>query len=135
FRSTPPRGGRRSNARYHLVHSQVSIHAPARGATKPRRYYILWRSFDPRPREGGDIVLPRMRAALTVSIHAPARGATLSAVEKRRNYNVSIHAPARGATSDYGVKATWYNVSIHAPARGATVSGINKAGGLGVSIH
>ena len=56
---------------------QVSIHAPARGAT----IY-------------GDYVC---RDCL-VSIHAPARGATRLDVELTICHNVSIHAPARGAT-------------------------------------
>ena len=54
----------------------VSIHAPARGAT----------------RHG------RVNAPLDVSIHAPARGATEKAFEVNRRFLVSIHAPARGAT-------------------------------------
>ena len=80
----------------------VSIHAPARGATR-------WRS----------VLLRRVH----VSIHAPARGATLGEVPASRRAAVSIHAPARGATRarlDLPVVAA---VSIHAPARGATPSG------------
>src|SRR5436309_7925175 len=57
----------------------VSIHAPARGATsatwtRPGR----GRSFNPRPRAGGDHVRPRLHhPGVAVSIHAPARGATM----------------------------------------------------------
>ena len=56
FQSTPPRGGRRAVPGLPLGPHQVSIHAPARGATRQR---------------GRDRSRPR------VSIHAPARGATL----------------------------------------------------------
>ena len=77
FQSTPPRGGRRW---LHLTPSQlinVSIHAPARGAT----LYLLniptvQVSFNPRPRAGGDHVGNEARTDGYVSIHAPARGAT-----------------------------------------------------------
>ncbi len=55
FQSTPPRGGRRSSRRHGLATGNVSIHAPARGAT------MLAGHTQPR---------------ILVSIHAPARGAT-----------------------------------------------------------
>ena len=58
--------------------SAVSIHAPARGATR-----------EPHHR----------RRLLQVSIHAPARGATISSRIDSELTRVSIHAPARGATS------------------------------------
>src|SRR6185312_6594638 len=56
---------------------EVSIHAPAKGATtasssaSPRS-----RSFDPRPREGGDHCIDNDLPPESVSIHAPAKGAT-----------------------------------------------------------
>ena len=77
FRSTPPRGGRPCGSamartescfdprpraggdpapRFNDVVQDVSIHAPARGAT--RRLWLLSLSgvsFDPRPRAGGDL--------------------------------------------------------------------------------
>ena len=56
---------------------EVSIHAPARGATQ---------------------ALAQPVAAQLVSIHAPARGATWSDSINTNTIKVSIHAPARGAT-------------------------------------
>ena len=103
------------------VADEVSIHAPARGATD-------W--------EGP------MKKIVQVSIHAPARGATLDGddINHRRNsfnsrartgrdspgressqpFIVSIHAPARGATFIMSNRRLYERVSIHAPARGAT---------------
>ena len=82
---------------------EVSIHAPARGATT-------------------DFL--RQRHVGGVSIHAPARGATSEPREPQTRDCVSIHAPARGAT-EFPVTATKeYIVSIHAPARGATKLGL-----------
>ena len=58
---------------------EISIHAPARGATS------RFNSF-------GEFV--------EISIHAPARGATVteSLLDAEVSY-ISIHAPARGATT------------------------------------
>ena len=58
FQSTPPRGGRPGRAsRKRNAPIDVSIHAPARGATVSRswRHPVLWR-FNPRPRAGGDAI-------------------------------------------------------------------------------
>ena len=125
FQSTHPRGVRRRAVRPLLQHGQVSIHAPARGATWQRMALI--------------------GAPPGVSIHAPARGATDVRRDRRCRHEVSIHAPARGATHRHnqrvrssrgfnprtreGCDALHYlhqrdiRVSIHAPARGATDPG------------
>ena len=55
----------------------VSIHAPARGATKLRKQYDqLILRFNPRPCTRGDSDIWRAMTIGVVSIHAPARGAT-----------------------------------------------------------
>ena len=101
----------------------VSIHAPARGATRitlTNRQHPT--RFNSRTREGCDRepTLEEVRAA-RVSIHAPARGATqLSDIEADKIVAVSIHAPARGATHNKRYALLPIQVSIHAPARGAT---------------
>ena len=99
----------------------VSIHAPARGATReiesvvaPRRFqFTLPRGerqgyaretakafgFNSRSREGSDDGLDSIdELRLIVSIHAPARGATIEEANLTYRRAVSIHAPARGAT-------------------------------------
>ena len=94
------RGGRDFGQFLTSRHPNVSIHAPAGGATATSA---------------------RVCRAYCVSIHAPAGGATSG-----RSYSqpagtmVSIHAPAGGATD---LQLDAYNkaqVSIHAPAGGAT---------------
>ena len=78
---------------------QVSIHAPARGATRQDfSAASLSRCFNPRAREGRDSRNPSITLQSDVSIHAPARGATLTPYNAHCKENVSIHAPARGAT-------------------------------------
>ena len=120
FRSTLPRGERppsrlrraysprfdpRSRAgsdlaiRSDCLCISVSIHAPARGAT--RTFVLKTHPF-------------------RVSIHAPARGATMNPSQPRQLGHVSIHAPARGATWRRRPSGEQKEVSIHAPARGAT---------------
>ena len=59
-------------------HIGVSIHAPARGATRGRLF---------------------CHDVTQVSIHAPARGATMAFLLFVIRAGVSIHAPARGATA------------------------------------
>ena len=85
-------------------HFDVSIHAPAWGAT-------CWNSgrrngssgFNPRARVGRDAnirMLPVQHRF--VSIHAPAWGATPRVHRRRPVHAVSIHAPAWGATGRPG---------------------------------
>ena len=64
----------------------VSIHAPARGATS--------------------LAVPAIEIRLFVSIHAPARGATSKVSRPVVVATVSIHAPARGATELKGVTSS-----------------------------
>ncbi len=61
-----------------LRQDNISIHAPAKGATLP--------------------VHSTIRTAI-ISIHAPAKGATVIYFCVFACYNISIHAPAKGATS------------------------------------
>ena len=101
----------------------ISIHAPARGAT------ISWRKiknqrryFNPRSRKGSDPAGAAFAIAKTyISIHAPARGATIFLASLLSGNGISIHAPARGATTIDFTNASGYMISIHAPARGATL--------------
>ena len=123
FQSTHPRGVRRDGQPPDCRCGDVSIHAPAWGATRTRRVSA------PKPEP--------------VSIHAPAWGAT-PVVDAYRGHDagVSIHAPAWGATRPLprpahhaafqsthprgvrlrscGESFRGCAVSIHAPAWGAT---------------
>ena len=144
FQSTPPRGGRLDvrcdmTAGYSSFNPRpraggdaiaglqticvddVSIHAPARGATYARRAARLHRlrfqstpprggrhadavsiarqatGFNPRPRAGGDVGMPSVHASLMyVSIHAPARGATSDRTVERQLTMMFQSTPPRG---------------------------------------
>ena len=103
FQSTLPRGERpRYYTGLHRI-KEISIHAPARGATTVVRI--------------GRIIVP-------ISIHAPARGATAGGYAVDDILPISIHAPARGATQTRSKSGVLYVISIHAPARGATASNV-----------
>ena len=146
FQSAPPRGGRPTRDRKFLDRQDVSIRAPARGATPTAadRRVLSHQTFQSAPPRGGRQDRPLMlRRDQIVSIRAPARGATavfsdtcstsnrfnprpraggdvlLRAV--RRRQHVSIRAPARGATGQIQQESAWNTVSIRAPARGATI--------------
>ncbi len=77
FQSTPPRRGRLPSGGVAAGPVEVSIHAPAQGATG---------------------CLPGGLFHQLVSIHAPAQGATHRQGHHKPRGKVSIHAPAQGAT-------------------------------------
>ena len=158
FQSTRPRGARLPTAFAIWDVKNISIHAPARGATRP-------------PSKGS--------TASSISIHAPARGATvtgdtkpvkedlfqstrprgarrdgttaaqgimdfnpraregrdISSPSNTRSRKISIHAPARGATQGPAVTIRSGYISIHAPARGATASSAVRFQCFAISIH
>ena len=145
FQSTLPHGERRLKPDNVDPFTDVSIHAPARGATKffffpwwmqPVSIHAPARGATPAVIDGFLTIrfqstLPhgerRPGQALSmcsqpVSIHAPARGATIFDDVAFAHELVSIHAPARGATFVWPCPDRVFSVSIHAPARGATAS-------------
>ena len=80
--------------------SEVSIHAPTRGATIfDLRKFIRYSGFQSTHPHGVRRVLFLNKwLCLLVSIHAPTRGATYRHLRRQRGDPVSIHAPTRGAT-------------------------------------
>ena len=124
FQSTRPRGARQADSGSLHRRPEVSIHAPAWGATFSRTVHERVLScFNPRARVGRDEVPQCSRPRrLTVSIHAPAWGATRRSRGMLRRAHVSIHAPAWGATGRGRPDRCRAIVSIHAPAWGATRS-------------
>src|SRR5271157_1112510 len=77
FQSTRPRGARPWSPIVLVTRCDVSIHAPARGATArfKHRSSPNYR-FNPRARAGRDPYSHPTQFGKFVSIHAPARGAT-----------------------------------------------------------
>ena len=99
----------------------ISIHAPAKGAT-PCCCLLLpvlrFQSTLPRRERQERDCADRLLSA--ISIHAPAKGATKHIVDIALFCVISIHAPAKGATDRVRKLFVSMIISIHAPAKGAT---------------
>ena len=54
--------------------------------------------FNPRSREGSDMIKKVGATLSPISIHAPAKGATVFTMHNYNWTRISIHAPAKGAT-------------------------------------
>ena len=101
----------------------ISIHAPARGATflcRLQKFPLAY--FNPRSREGSDQALHRMDGSCTrISIHAPARGATRderTLFDYRSRFQSTLPRGERRYDMVHITESQ--KISIHAPARGAT---------------
>ena len=107
-----------------LVHRwDISIHAPVKGATTScLTSAIATNNFNPRTREGCDIIMPKNSIIrYLISIHAPVKGATRDLRRLEQAVDViSIHAPVKGATSPGRYIDDERRISIHAPVKGAT---------------
>ena len=122
--------------------NKVSIHAPARGATRgisndksidefqstlPRgerrcaiRALVHKSSFNPRSREGSDCCVCHCLPHHLVSIHAPARGATTLWKMRINDSKFQSTLPRGERLFRISIVSFIFFVSIHAPARGAT---------------
>ena len=99
FQSTLPRRERLQTAAARCLAKRISIHAPAKGATLTAvAGSCCTQNFNPRSREGSDIIRLGLDVDKTISIHAPAKGATDYLCSKMEALWISIHAPAKGAT-------------------------------------
>ena len=125
------------------VRTQVSIHAPTKGATNvnasgylilrfqstlPRRERQSYnriiqscKSFNPRSHEGSDGVHVQIRMSVTCFNPRSHEGSdgVIQPLEDNHIY-VSIHAPTKGATYFIASPVSATEVSIHAPTKGAT---------------
>ena len=101
FQSTPPRRERPQRIRPRPVGRRVSIHAPAKGATRRRLGSVrCCNGFNPRPREGSDAGRPCfLRAQVVFQSTPPRRERRFGVLHDDVPAVVSIHAPAKGATS------------------------------------
>ena len=124
FNPRSPHGERRDDIHALDLLFDISIHAPAWGATtlsSSRRMVSSY--FNPRPPHGErHLGILLIRRPGFISIHAPAWGATWLCLFSLFLIAISIHAPVWGATVlSARIRATSI-ISIHAPAWGATVT-------------
>ena len=100
FQSTPPHGGRHAWASPNVVGAEVSIHAPAWGATPARFVQQTISLFQSTPPHGGRRTPAGHRPiGLGFQSTPPHGGRQPSQHRNGWKRNVSIHAPAWGATS------------------------------------
>ena len=119
-----------------LNFDEISIHAPAWGATFRYRFSLHFRQyFNPRTRMGCDGGAGGKVEYSDISIHAPAWGATGEIADVESLVDISIHAPAWGATQFPEELENPPGISIHAPAWGATSSRRRSTGSITISIH
>src|SRR6056297_1005543 len=100
FQSTRPRGARPRAGALAVATCNVSIHAPAGGATgedNANANKCKWFQST-RPRGARPHTDSNDKIREVVSIHAPAGGATHAVGASVLRDSVSIHAPAGGAT-------------------------------------
>ena len=111
----------------------ISIHAPARGATveELKRKIAEYGFQSTLPRGERQIPAPREKGRKYISIHAPARGATGkggSYDKIWRNFNPRSR---EGSDQKWTRHYTAWLISIHAPARGATRSCLTRVSRIG----
>ena len=144
FQSTHPHGVRLACCKVIRDNNNVSIHAPAWGATcfaglrlRYNQYFnprtrmgcdvrclqakSSERCFNPRTRMGCDSPLSSFQLPLAWFQSTHPRGVRLKTGVSFFAHNVSIHAPAWGATLSRAMYDYQFSVSIHAPAWGATL--------------
>jgi len=109
FQSTRPHGARHEVRTITSHLKQVSIHAPARGATRSQTLgNPELRRFNPRARTGRDVVEQAFGEAYEAFQSTRPHGARHPVVAKKfAAFMVSIHAPARGATSGNASPKDW----------------------------
>ena len=104
----------------------VSIHAPAKGATRLLRLSGCHGGcFNSRPREGGDPAnWGANNRAWTVSIHAPAKGATQPTLRPSQRCNPALFTrfqftpPRRGRRASIYRRGEWTVFQFTPPRRG-----------------
>ena len=93
---------------------EISIHAPAWGATYERRQALRRPTyFNSRPRVGGDLFPPQASSVWHLFQFTPPRGGRHSkGAQGGKRSMISIHAPAWGATHTWrptGRKILYFN--------------------------
>ena len=81
-----PAKGATQSEKFWLCGQSISIHAPAKGATTPYRTTLFHLRFQSTlPRRERLLGMVNIKLLLMISIHAPAKGATTRAISTMRN--------------------------------------------------
>ena len=110
----------------HVVHSQISIHAPPRGATEDEKKALEDIKFQFTPLREGRLEKTGIRLDFDISIHAPPRGATRrkSACTRAEVFQFTpLREGRRGAMQTYCCDITNFNSRPSARGDGASRRG------------
>ena len=118
-----PARGATMQAQKRAILQRISIHAPARGATRSLfRIAKAGSYFNPRSREGSDVnPLPRRGASIRFQSTLP-RGERRSHRKSFTHYSAYFNPRSREGSDGISYESQFqkHTISIHAPARGAT---------------
>ena len=117
------REGSDNNAQPNIYGQAISIHAPARGATRWfRKLLPPYIYFNPRSREGSDHIQSHKNST-SINFNPRSReGSDLTRLHRSNLYLLFQSTLPRGERpSSTATKANTAAISIHAPARGATI--------------
>ena len=118
FQSTHPRRVRRCLHQPFSCTSPISIHAPAKGATKSLDYINgAPYNFNPRTREGCDHVFCQKTAPNFYFNPRTREGCDRFLRVNLTDNLISIHAPAKGATQDFATTQLWRGFQSTHPRR------------------
>ncbi len=124
FQSTPPRGERRYDGIKIAPMYVISIHAPARGATVlVRGFSNNYCDFNPRPREGSDLVCTCLRIPTREFQSTPPRGERhrLLPIDGSRHY---FNPRPREGSDFYPEYMLWHWLNFNPrPREGSDVRG------------
>ena len=111
--------GANKRKRGQLAKCAVSIHAPVMGAKSGGCYWFLLCSFNPRTRDGCEVISPITLTSFDVSIHAPVMGANDDHAIDRAAHWCFNPRTRDGCEVISPITLTSFDVSIHAPVMGA----------------
>ena len=122
FQSTPPRRRRHDKLGKQFDRRiKISIHASAKEATNTGRTPPPGpKDFNPRLREGGDVVSTILLAPCSFQSTPPRRRRLSTVVTASYCITISIHASAKEATNLFLLQIIIWRISIHASAKEAT---------------
>ena len=115
-------GSDRKISRNRRTAFDVSIHAPARGATRSRFRTTYVVGFNPRSREGSDSIYTGISSSASTFQSTLPRGERLHCRRTISHFRKSFNPRSREGSDVAGhfTRCHSLGVSIHAPARGAT---------------
>ena len=127
FQSTLPRGERLLALAKQVTNIQFQSTLPRGERRKSDYKSVSGKDFNPRSREGSDMIDSSSRREISIFQSTLPRGERrVTLVLKPSFIWISIHAPARGATFSILSGLCLFGISIHAPARGATEPGYTQ---------